>query len=148
MTDEKKKYDEQLSAIMNRLADSVLDLSDEQILAEAREEGIDPLNEAERIRDMLRDSSKTYRMQKLIEAERIYKNQVAKLRDTRLDLPQSPADRRNLLAAVFAAKPDIQSLMLTARHRNFEELTDSDVESSLKQLAYLGVLASFNSKDK
>jgi hypothetical protein len=147
MTDE-KKYDEQLSAIMNRLADSMLDLSDEQVLAEAREAGIDPLKESERIRDMLRRSSKEHRMQKLREAKRTYEDQVAKLKHTRLELPQSPVDRRNLLAAVFAAKPDIQSLILTAQHRNFDQLTDSDVESSLKQLAHLGVLDSFTSKNK
>jgi hypothetical protein len=145
---DKKKYDEQLSIIMNRLADSVLDLSDEQMLSETREEGIDPLKEAERIRDVLQRSSKKYRMQKLKDAERIYKEKVARLKDIRLKLPQSPADRRNLLAAVFAAKPDIQSLMLTAQHRDFDQLTDSDVESSLKQLAYLGVLDSFTSENK
>jgi hypothetical protein len=147
MTDE-KSYDEQLSAIMNRLADSVLDLSDDQMLAEAREAGIDPLKETERIRDMLRRSSKKYRMHKLGEASRIYEEQVAKLKHARSELPQSPMERRDLLAAVFAAKPDIQALMLTAQHRNFDQFTDSDVESSLKQLAHLGVLDSFNSKDK
>ena len=87
-------------------------------------------------------------MQKLREAERIYKQKVARLKDNRFELPKSQVDRRNLLAAVFAAKPDIQSLMLTAQHRDFDQLTDSDVESSLKQLAYLGVLDSFTSKDK
>ena len=139
----KENYDEQLSAIMNRLADSVLDLSDEQVLAEERERGIDPLKEAERIRDVLRRSSKTHRMQKLQAAERAYEEHVTRLTKSQYELPDSSTKRRQLLAAVFAARPDMQSVMLTAQHRDFEQLTERDVESFLRQLADLGVLDSF-----
>ena len=40
-------HDEQLSRIMNGLAESVLELSDEEILAETRASGADPQGEAE-----------------------------------------------------------------------------------------------------
>jgi hypothetical protein len=53
-----KNHDEQLKNIMNRLADSVLELSDEEILAETRESGADPQEEAERTRTVLRQASK------------------------------------------------------------------------------------------
>lgn len=139
----KKNYDEQLSAIMNRLADSVLDMSDEQVLAEEREKGIDPLKEAESVRYVLRQASKRHRMQKLEAAERAYQEQVTRLKQSRFELPDSSAKRRQLLAAVFAARPDVQSVMLTAQHRNFDQLTEMDIESFLRQLADLGVLDSF-----
>jgi hypothetical protein len=54
---DKKNYDE-LERIMNRLGDSVLELSDESILAEIRATGADPQEKAERTRFTLRQSSK------------------------------------------------------------------------------------------
>ena len=45
---------------MNQLAESVLGLSDEVILAETNEAGADPEQEAERTRLVLRQASKTF----------------------------------------------------------------------------------------
>ena len=55
---DKKNYDDHLEKIMNRLAESVLGLSDEAILAESSEAGADPQQEAERTRLVLRQASK------------------------------------------------------------------------------------------
>lgn len=141
--EKKKSYEEQLSAIMNRLGESVLDMSDEQALAEERERGNDPIKEAESIRNVLRQASKKHRMKKLELAERRYQEQITRLKKSQYELPDSAVKRRELLAAVFAARPDVQSVMLTAQHRNFDQLTDKDVESFLRQLADLDVLDSF-----
>jgi hypothetical protein len=46
--------------IMNHLADSVLELSDEEILAEVRESGADPQEEAERTSFVLRQATDTW----------------------------------------------------------------------------------------
>jgi hypothetical protein len=46
--------------IMNHLADSVLELSDEEILAEVRESGADPQEEAERTSFVLRQAADTW----------------------------------------------------------------------------------------
>jgi hypothetical protein len=53
-----KSYDEQLKIIMNQLADSVLEMSDEEILAETLVSGADPQKEAERAHAMLRQALK------------------------------------------------------------------------------------------
>src|SRR6059058_4787583 len=42
----KRDHDRQLEKLMNDLADSVLELSDEEVLSEAREVGADPLQQA------------------------------------------------------------------------------------------------------
>lgn len=55
--DNKASYDEQLERIMDRLADSVMGLSDEEITAEVRETGGDPEETAERARAALRAAS-------------------------------------------------------------------------------------------
>jgi hypothetical protein len=53
----KFKRDEQMEAIMTQLADSILQLSDEEILDEVREGGVDPQKEAERTRAVLLQAS-------------------------------------------------------------------------------------------
>jgi hypothetical protein len=55
---DKKNRDEHLERITNQLAESVLGLSDEAILAETSEAGADPEEEAERTRLVLRQASK------------------------------------------------------------------------------------------
>jgi hypothetical protein len=59
MTDN-KNYDDRLESLMNQLAESVLGLSDEAILAETCEAGADPQQEAERTRLVLRQASKAF----------------------------------------------------------------------------------------
>ena len=46
--------------IMNRLADSVFELSDEEILAEVRESGVDPQEDADRTSSVLRQAADTW----------------------------------------------------------------------------------------
>ena len=53
MTD-KKNYVERIAKLMNGLAESVFELSEEEILAEEREAGADPMYEAARVRALLR----------------------------------------------------------------------------------------------
>jgi hypothetical protein len=53
----KKDHDEHLERITNHLADSVLGLSDEAIIAETSEAGADPEQEAEATRLVLRQAS-------------------------------------------------------------------------------------------
>src|SRR5271167_1893343 len=55
---DKRDYDDHLENIMNRLADSVLGLSDEAVLAEDAETGTDPQREAEHVRSVFRQASK------------------------------------------------------------------------------------------
>ena len=57
MTD-KKTHDERLERLMNQLAESVLGLSDEAVLAETSEVGADPEQQAERTHSALRQASK------------------------------------------------------------------------------------------
>jgi hypothetical protein len=57
MADE-KNHDERVERLMNLLAESVLGLSDEGVLAEAGEIGVDSEQEAERTQLILRQASK------------------------------------------------------------------------------------------
>jgi hypothetical protein len=57
---DKKTYDHHLEKVMNRLADSVLGLSDEAVLAETTEAGAEPQREAERTRSVFRQTLKVF----------------------------------------------------------------------------------------
>ena len=49
----KQSHNERVERIMNQLSESVLGLSDEEIVAEVSEAGHDPEQEAKRVRDVL-----------------------------------------------------------------------------------------------
>lgn len=55
---DKKHCNDHFEKIMNRLADTVVGLSDEAILAETTEAGADPQREAQRTRSVFRQASK------------------------------------------------------------------------------------------
>jgi hypothetical protein len=133
-------HEKELRAIMYALAESIAQASDEEILAEVREEGDNPEIEAEHIRSRLRDTAKAYQQQKLRAAQQQYDAHIAGMRNKEYALPTTPGARRTLLAAVFARIPELQTALLTAQYRDFSNLTDADIESQLKQLKELGVL--------
>lgn len=140
-----QSYEEELRAMMDALAESVAEASDEEILAETIEEGEDPEAAAERVRNVLLDAAKAYRQRNLREAQRQYELHVAAMRERKYTLPTTPEERRTLLDLVFSRQPEMRSAFLTAQHREFRSLTDADVESYLKQLQELGVLESLSS---
>ena len=55
---DKKNHVARMQELYNRLADSVMELSDEAIIDESSDTGTNPLDEAEHIRLVLRQSSK------------------------------------------------------------------------------------------
>jgi hypothetical protein len=57
----RKSPKKELAAIMNALADSVLELADSEIIAEAQDEGLDPSMEAERTLNILRKAAEVRR---------------------------------------------------------------------------------------
>lgn len=56
MTTKPETYEKELAFISDALAESAAEMTDEEILAEVREEGLDPEVEAERIRSLLVDA--------------------------------------------------------------------------------------------
>jgi hypothetical protein len=54
----RRDYEQELSNIYNGLAESVLEMSDEDIEAEIRDEGRDPETVANHVRDVMRQACK------------------------------------------------------------------------------------------
>jgi hypothetical protein len=57
---DKKNRDERVQELYNRLADSVLELSDEAVIAEVSETDSDPQEEAELVRIALKEACKRF----------------------------------------------------------------------------------------
>lgn len=140
MADKPHNYDEELANLMNALAESTLEMSDEEVLAEIREEGEEPEKVAEEVRGVLKGATKSYRQRRLIEAQKRYDERIADLGGKKYSLPDSIEKQRNLLMGVLANNPGMRSSLLTAQNRDFTDLPDSEVTSYLKQLFDLGAL--------
>ncbi|MBZ5532080.1 MAG: hypothetical protein LAO20_11670 [Acidobacteriia bacterium] len=131
----KKKHDsEELYELMSFLAETVAEMSDDQI----REEFAgDP---EPKTKEIFRAAIKDCKMEGLRTARAQYESASMALSSRSYNIPQKKPKQRALLASIFSRKPDLRSM--TAQHRDLKDLTDSDVESFLKQLAELGLLDS------
>jgi hypothetical protein len=134
-----RDYRGELREVMNELAEAVAEASDKELLAEAQETGLDLEVEAESVRAVFRRSVDKFRKHKLEQARRDYEHAASALFTKSYRLPETPRDRRSLLTNLLAAQPQMQG-MLTVQFRELDQLSDEDVESSLRKLAELGIL--------
>lgn len=129
---------ERLHAFANAMADSVEAASDEELLADARSAGVDPNQTKSHVQQLLRGVVKVSKQRRLEQAHAEYEASVAAFRTAAKKIPVLPKEQRALLTHVFQTHPQIRSV--TLQHREFSELTDSDVQSLLAQLEQLGML--------
>ena len=101
MSKQPETHEKELRAIMDALAESIAQASDEEILDEVREEGDNPEIAAEHLRSRLRATAKAYQQQKLRAAQQQYDARIAGMRHKEYALPTTPEARRTLLAAVL-----------------------------------------------
>ncbi len=130
---------DQLRALRKSLADSVRSASDDELIDEVRDEGLDPDAVAEETRALLLKTVKDFKQRALVVAREQHRQKAARLAAQRYQLPASTEERRQLLDAVIAQHQQM-GRMLIAQHRDFKELTDDDVESWLQQFGALGLL--------
>lgn len=140
MPKKQRNYEEELANIMDEIAESVGTMSDQEILDDDQEEGVNSEKAAEATRSLLLDAVKTYEQRHLREAQKRYELRVSAMQEKKYNLPSTPAGRQKLLAAILSQQPEMKKTLLTAQHRDFTSLTDADIESCLKHLYELGVL--------
>lgn len=140
MADKPRDPRTELRRVFDAIAGSAFEMSDEEILAEARDEGLDPEAEAAKAREIL---LRRVRKERLSQARRDYEEASARiLTSTSRGLPESPAEKRRLLDAFMTSRPEIRGLA-TAQFRELADLSDADVEGTLRKLAELGLLDEF-----
>ena len=134
-----------LEAIVDALDVADREATDDEILEEARAEGVDTALQAARMKSALLDAVQSFKQRRLREAQAAYKRESAALeqRSQAYRIPTSPEAKRELFGAIVARQPQYAS-MYTTQHREFQDLTDADIESYLEELAELGILDDFS----
>jgi len=83
--------EKELAAVWDALAETVAESSDQEILAQVREQGLDPHDEAVRVRMLLRDALKSRQQAKLPPIQRKWCRDVLKLVSEATDEPTERA---------------------------------------------------------
>lgn len=127
-----------LEVLFANLADGVENASPEDLVADAKAEGLDTEEIASTVRATLFDAVRSFEQRKLHAARHGYRKRSSELKSRRIMLPSTPAERLALLKR--AASNDERVAKVTARFRDFKDLTDEDVQSTLEDLMELGAL--------
>lgn len=137
MTGKNDKAGRPIDRLADEFVEDILNLSDDEVLAEFREDGGDPERHAAEMRSMFEN--------RLLVANKARMNAakagVASSRRAEKELSTPVvdiADARARLRAVIARAGSIPGLTLAARKE--DELSDSDVVGMLEELAELGLL--------
>lgn len=135
MSDKVRNYEQELANLMDNLAESVFEISDDEARAEMKEDG----TSNDYVRGVLRQTVRDYRQKHLIEAQQRYDERIAALSRKKFSLPASIQEMREMLNSVLTSNPAIGAA-LTAQYRDFNDLPDEEVPGYLRQLFELGVL--------
>jgi predicted phosphoribosyltransferase len=128
-----RDYEHELTLFMNAMAESVAEMSEEEMMQELAENAEDP----EQVRELLRRVVKECQQRPLVEAQRRYEEHVAALEDRQYDIPNALDDQRKMITSILASNPQLGTGLLTAQYRDLNQLSDEDVESYLRQLLAL-----------
>lgn len=140
MADESNRIVDELGNVMDTVSEPILKMTDEEIRAEVIARGQDPDKIAAEVRGKILSTIKNYKQRHLKKAQEEYERETGASQQRQPNLPDSPEKRRELLNLVCSQQPELGPMLLTFQHRDFEELTDADVESSLEELWELGAL--------
>jgi hypothetical protein len=136
MSDKTRNYEQELASLMDNLAESVFEMSDDDVRAEMNENG----DSTDGVRGILRQAIKDCQQRNLIEAQQRYDERIAALSRKKFSLPESIQEMREMLNSILTSNPAVGSALLTAQHRDFSDLPDEEVPGYLKQLFELGVI--------
>jgi len=131
-----RSYEEELGYVCDAMADAVSRLTDEEILEEARADGIDAHAVAEELRARAKAISESVRLRPLRAAKAKHEQNASRLKSLSWQLPEEVAKRRSLLEDTLHRHPEL----LTLAARELKDLPDDDVASMLRHLAALGAL--------
>ena len=134
MTGDQKKERNALDRLADALVDDILNASDEEVLAEAEEDGIDPAKLAGHLREVFERAATEVGKAKLAAARRGAANvRRSGARVVRID----PADARLRYDAMIAQDPKLTE-KLTLAARKDEGQSERDIDSAIEDLAELG----------
>jgi uncharacterized damage-inducible protein DinB len=144
MTSEK---DEVLRALYEEVAESIAEAPDAEIVEECKAEGESVEQLANHMRDVLRSAWKGFQQKSLREAREKYQRTTSALKATSIPLPVTAAERRQMFTRVLARRPEVGKT-IHMQFRDFDQISDEDVETCLQQFAQLGLLSDSSGQDE
>ena len=132
-------HEKDICSLFAALADNVESVSDEELLAEVRDDGCNPEEVGHEMRVFIENTVKAFKQRALIAAKEQHQREKARLTGAALRVPPGAGERLQLLNTIIARQQQA-GRMLTAQNREFREMTDEDVESWLQQFAALGLV--------
>ncbi len=112
---------------------------DHHLREEMLDAGEDPKATADRLRAKMREAAERGRKHRLKVLRKRWQRSVARIQALDHGLPDTPAQRLDLLYTVIEAEPQLRQ-QITVQHRDLKELSDADVTRFLNQLTELGAL--------
>lgn len=136
MSDKTRNYEQELTSLMDNLAESVFEMSDDEVRAEMKENG----DSTDAVRSILRQAVKDCRQKNLIAAQHRYNKRIEAMNRKKLSLPESIQEMREMLNSILTSNPAVGSALLTAQYRDFNDLPDEEIPGYLRQLFELGLM--------
>jgi hypothetical protein len=138
MTGRKSGDREELDQLVDFLVEDALTVSDEEILAEARDEGIEPESDAARLRALFERTVLNVNKRRLLAAKAAVQadKSASGGRGTVFDIQEARRRLQLLLEQRSSGLP------VTMAARKESELSDADVMSMVQDLEELGLLPS------
>ena len=133
------KKEELLRALYEEIAESIAEAPDAEIVEECKVEGESVEQVAHHMRDVLRRAWKGFQQKPLREAQEKYRRTASAMKSVAIRLPATAAARRQLLAGVLSRRPEIGNA-INMHFREFNQMSDEDVETCLQHFAQLGLL--------
>jgi uncharacterized damage-inducible protein DinB len=141
------KKDEVLRALYEEIAEGIAEAPDAEIVEECKAEGESVEQVANHMRDVLRGAWKGFQQKSLREAREKYQRTTSALKAASIQLPVTAAERRQMFTRVLARRPEVGKT-IHMQFRDFDQISDEDVETCLQQFAQLGLLSDSSGQDK
>lgn len=134
MSDQVRNYRRELANVMNEMADSVIEMPDDEVRAALSENG----EAIPSVKSILRKATISYKQRHLIAAKKCHEEKAAAFKQKFFSIPDAVKEQREMLTALIANNL-IARTALTVQFRDFEDIVDDDLPGILKQLIELGV---------
>ena len=141
------KKDDVLRAFYDEIAESVAEAPDADVVEECSAEGESVEQVAHHMRDVLRTAWTGFQQRSLREAREKYQRTTSVLKATVIQLPVTPAERRQMFTGVLARRPDVGKT-IHIQFRDYDQMSDEDIETSLQQFNQLGLLSDGDDEEK
>ena len=138
MPEQSSMPDTELLRIMDAVAASAMESSDEEVFEDVHSAGRNAEEEAAAVREVIARALVKHGRHARQQAAAEYREKVEELSNRQYKLPFSRAERLDLLAEAIKSTPDLGGL--TMAYRDYSDMSDEDLESLLEKLAELGLI--------